>query len=480
MQEIMQQEKNAIDEFNIPLKRVVGWAAAVLMVVGNIIGTGVFKKVVPMAQTGLNENFILLAWIVAGLIVTFGAFTFAGLAKLTTAPGGTYEYLRLCFGNFPAFLNGWGLFIIIGSGSVAAVAFVFSQSVNALVTLPNPLQQWNHISIAGSIYPFASSGIKIFSVATVMALTWFNFRGVKNSSILNTIVTTAKVLGILFLIVVGLVLSGPSPIADNTVYQNSSLVNTSFLSIFMGAMLSAFWAYDGFTNVTALAGEIKDPKRNLPIAIISGVLIVMVLYVLVNYAYMKVMPLQQLAALGENKIAATEIAGKLLGNRGTVLISVLIILSSFGALNIIILFYSRVYFRMAQEGVFFKGASKVHPVYRTPYNALLYSMIWSCLLVLSGTFDVLTNMVIFTGFAFYLLAAVGLIKMKRKKVIKEKIPAYPLAPVLFIVFAGIFLIGILINYPIQSLTGTALLLTGVPFYYYFRKKNGVINNDLPK
>jgi len=135
---------------------------------------------------------------------------------------------------------------------------------------------------------------------------------------------------------------------------------------------------------------------------------------------------------------------------------------------------------MAQEGVFFKGASKVHPVYRTPYNALLYSMIWSCLLVLSGTFDVLTNMVIFTGFAFYLLAAVGLIKMKRKKVIKEKIPAYPLAPVLFIVFAGIFLIGILINYPIQSLTGTALLLTGVPFYYYFRKKNGVINNDLPK
>ncbi|MDE3184240.1 MAG: amino acid permease [Bacteroidota bacterium] len=478
MPEIMQQEKNIIDEFNIPLKRVVGWAAAILMVAGNMIGTGVFKKVVPMAQTGLNENFILLAWIVAGLIVIFGAFTFAGLAKLTTAPGGTYEYLRLCFGNFPAFLNGWGLFIIIGSGSIAAIAFIFSQSVNSLIALPNPFQQWSHISIAGYIYPFESSGIKIFSVVTIVMLTWFNVRGVKNSTILNTIVTTAKILGILFLIVVALVLSSPSPIADNTVYQNSSLVNTSFLSIFLGAMLSSFWAYDGFTNVTALAGEIKDPKKNLPIAIITGVLIVMTLYVLANYAFMKAMPLQQLAALGENKIAATEIAGKLLGPRGTVLISVLIILSSFGALNIIILFYSRVYLRMSQEGVFFKGASKVHPVYRTPYNALWYSMIWSCLLVLSGTYDVLTNMVIFTGFAFYLLAAVGLIKMKRKKVIKEKIPAYPLAPVLFIICTGVFLIGILINYPRQSLTGTALLLTGVPFYYYFRKNNKVINNDL--
>ena len=480
MEKVIEKENVIIDESKIPLKRVVGWAAAVLMVAGNMIGTGVFKKVVPMAQTGLDENFILLAWIVAGLIVTFGAFTFAGLSKLTTAPGGAYEYLRLCFGNFLAFLQGWGLFAIIGSGSIAAIAFVFAQSVNVLVPLPNPFQQWSHLSIAGSVYPFESSGIKIFSIATVTVLTWFNVRGVKNSSILNTIVTSAKILGILFLIVVGLVLTGPTPIANNTVFENTSLATTSFLSIFLGAMLSAFWAYDGFTNVTALAGEIKNPKRNLPIAIIAGVLIVMTLYVLVNYAYMKAMPLQQLAALGENKIAATEIAGKLLGNSGTILISVLIILSSFGALNIIILFYSRVYLRMAQEGFFFKNASKIHPVYRTPYNALWYSMTWSCLLIFSGTFDVLTNMVIFTGFAFYVLTAIGLIKMKRKKVIKEKIPGYPIAPVLFIVTIGIFLIGILINFPRQSLAGTALLLTGVPFYYYFRKKNKVAGKEAIK
>jgi len=470
MEEVVPQKINNVDEYHIPLNRVVGTGAAILMVAGNMIGTGVFKKVVPMAQTGLNENFILLAWIVAGLIVTLGAFTYAGLSKLTTAPGGAYEYLRLCFGNFPAFLSGWGLFMIIGSGSIAAIAFIFSQSVNSLIHLPNPFQQWSHISIAGSVYPFESSGIKIFSIATVILLSWFNYRGVKNSTVLNTIVTTAKISGILFLIIIGLLLSSSSTAGTDVVSQSPTVKGISFLTIFLGAMLSAFWAYDGFTNVTALAGEIKEPKRNLPIAIITGVLLVMTLYVMANYAFMKAMPLSQLAAMGENKIAATEIAGKLLGNNGTILISVLIILSSFGALNIIILFYSRTYLRMAQQGYFFKNAAKVHPVYRTPYYALLYEMIWSSLLIFSGTYDVLTNMVIFTGFAFYLLNAVGLIKMKRKKVIKEKILGYPLAPILFILFTGIFLVGILISYPRQSLTGSALLLTGVPFYFYFKKK----------
>jgi len=469
MEELIDKKDPLIDETKIPLKRILGVVTAILMVTGNMIGTGVFKKVVPMAQTGLSENFILLAWIVAGLIVLLGAFTFAGLARLTTESGGIYEYLRISFGSFIAFLDGWGLFIIVGSGSVAAIAFIFSQSVNSLVAIPNPFQQWSHISIANSIYPFDSSGIKIFAVITVVVLSWFNYRGVKNSAGLNNLVTSAKILGILFLILAGLILTIPAT-SVSAVAPTFTRYSTPTFAIFMTAMLSAFWAYDGFTNVTAIAGEIKNPQRNIPVAIISAVSIVMVLYVLVNYAFMKVMPLNQLAALGENKIAATEVAGKLVGNGGSMFISILIMLSSFGTLNLIILFYSRVYYRMAQEGVFFKGASKVHPVYRTPYNALWYSMIWSSILILSGTFDVLTNMVIFTGFAFYILAAFALIKLKRKKVIKSKIPGYPVAPVLFILFTAIFLTGTLISSPKQSLTGTALLLTGVPFYYVIRKK----------
>ena len=466
MKESIEKKEMINNQQGITLKRVLGPFTAILMVSGNMIGTGIFKKVVPMAQTGMSENLILLAWIVAGLIVLFGAFTFAGLSKLTTESGGNYEYLRVSFGNFISFLDGWGLFIIVGSGSIAAIAFIFSQSVNSLIAIPNPFQQWSHVSIAHSIYPFDSSGIKLFSVITVVLLTWFNVRGIQNSATLNTIVTSGKILGILFLILAGLILSNPSP-AD---VPASSIHHTSSLAIFMAAMLSAFWAYDGFTNVTAIAGEIKNPKRNIPIAIITAVTMVVILYVLINYAFMKAMPLEQLAALGENKIAATEIAAKLLGNGGAMLISIVIMLSSFGTLNIIILFYSRVYFRMAQEGVFFRSAAKIHPVYRTPGNALWYSMIWSCILILSGTFDVLTNMVIFTGFAFYMLTAVGLIILKRRKLITGKIPGYPLAPVLFILFTTISLIGILISNPTQSLAGTALLFTGVPFYYFFRKR----------
>jgi len=466
----MKENIDIKDETKIPLRRVLGVSTAILIVAGNMIGTGVFKKIVPMAATGLNERYILLAWIAAGMITMLGAFTIGGLAKLTTASGGGYEYLRICYGNFIAFLFGWGIFIIIGSGALAAVGFIFSQSVNSLIPIPDPLQQWSHISVGNFIYPFAYSGIKIFAMATIALLTWFNVRGVKNSTTLNNIITTTKILGILFLILGGLILLHPHIEQSITVTPTRAL-SVSFISLFFGALLSAFWAYDGFVNVTAVTGEIKDPQRNVPIAIITGVGIVMVLYVLVNYVFMKAIPLNQLASLPENKIAASDMAGLILGNKGTLLISILIMLSSFGTLNILILVYSRLYYRMAQENVFFKSASRVHPSFRTPYNALLYSMIWSCILVISGTYDVLTNMVISTAFAFYTLLAIGLIKMKRNKVIKEKISAYPVAPVLYILCTITFLVNIVLDNFTQTLTGLTLVLSGVPFYYFFKYKN---------
>ncbi|MEO7119881.1 MAG: amino acid permease [Ginsengibacter sp.] len=458
------------NETAIPLRRVLGVFTAILLVAGNMIGTGVFKKIVPMAATGLDEKYILLAWIVAGIITVLGAFTFAGLAKLTTGSGGIYEYLRICYGDFVAYLLGWTIFVIVGSGSVAAVGFIFSQSVNTLIVIPEPLRQWSNISIANSVYPFAFSGVKIFAVITIGLLTWLNYSGVKKGSVLNNIITSAKILGILFLILIGFVFIAPPVHASAAIAHENSFTGLSFISVFFGAMLSAFWAYDGFTNVAAITGEIKDPKRNIPIAIIMGVSIVMVLYVMVNAAFMKTIPLAQLASLSENKIAASEMAGLIIGNKARILISLLIMISSFGTLNILILVYSRLYYRMAQENVFFKSAAKVHPTYRTPYNALLYSMIWSCVLVMSGTFDVLTNMSTFSAFSFYTLGAFGLIKMKRKKIITERIPGYPLAPALFILLTLLFLTNILISNTLQSIIGIALTLIGIPFYYFFKHR----------
>lgn len=470
----MTENTERIDETQIPLRRVLGLFTAILLVAGNIIGTGVFKKIVPMAATGLNAQYILLAWISAGCITIFGAFSLAGLAKLTTASGGAYEYLRICYGNFIAYLLGWTIFVIVGSGSIAAVGFIFSQSLNSLINIPDPLHQWSDLALANSVYPFAYSGVKIFTVITIALLTWTNFRGVRKSTIMNNIITSAKILGILFLILGGLISISPSFQQSPSNIQIQNMQGVSFMSIFFGSMLSAFWAYDGFVNAAAVTGEIKNPKRNLPIAIITGVGIVMVLYVLVNYSFLKLVPLHQLAAIGESKIAATEIARIIMGNKGSIFISLLIMLSTFGTLNVLILVYSRLYYRMAQENVFFPKAAKVHPVHRTPHYALLYSMIWSCILVISGTFDVLTNMAVFSAFAFYTLLAFGLLKMKRKKVITESIPGFPAAPILFILLTSVFLINTLITQPKQSITGIGLTLVGIPFYYFFRNRNSKI------
>jgi len=467
---MMQSKEDTTDQSNLSLKRVVGLGSAIFLVAGNIIGTGVFKKIVPMAASGLSEKYILVAWLFAGIVTMFGAFSISGLAKLTTEAGGSVEYLRLCYGNFVSFLFGWGNFTIFGSGAIAAVGFVFAQSFNSLLPVPNPFDSLKNISI-GFIHPFADSGIKILAISVIALLTWLNYRGIKKGTRLNNLITTSKVLGILLLIVLGIFFSSSPNIIDESSTPVKTLEGISFISIFFAVMLNAFWAYDGFASLPALSAELKNPKRNIPIAIITGVSVVLLLYVLINYAFMNSMPLHELASMGANKVAAIVVAESILGRAGNVIISVLILLSTFGFLNVVILIYSRYYYRMAQENFFFKKASLVHPVYRTPSYALLYSMIWSCILVVSGSFDVLTDMVVFGGFVFYILLALGLIKKKRKGIIKEKIPGYPVAPVLFILFVSIVLVSTFIHDPVRTLSGIALILTGVPFYYFFKKRN---------
>lgn len=455
---------------NPSLRRVLGLTTAILLVAGNIIGTGVFKKIVPMAATGMSENQILLAWLAAGIVTLLGAFTMAGLAKMTMASGGLYEYMRLSFGRFAGFILGWTGFSISLSGSIAAIAFIFAQSVNAMVRLPDPLHHLATFSIGNFIFPFASSGIKFVAIITIVFLTWYNYRGIKKGAGLNNIITGLKILGIILLIVAGLIAAGSGNDVVQRQTQAIHLGTAGFFSAFFAAALSAFWAYDGFTNVTFITGEIKNPKRNLPTAIITGVCIVIVLYVLINYAYMQGASVKQLGSLGENQIAASFIAGKLMGKTGSALISLLIMLSAFGTLNVIIIFYARLYYRMAQENMFFRGVAKVHPVFRTPYISLIVSMTWSLVLVFSGTFDMLTDMSVFVSFIYYALLAAALIKMKTKKVIKDKIPGYPWAPFIFILFVIFLSVNTLVTKPELSITGIGLVAIGIPFYFYFKRR----------
>jgi len=441
-----------------------------------MIGSGIFKKIAPMAESGLSANYILAAWVVAGIITMMGAVTISGLATMDSESGGQYEYIRIAFGNLTGFLFGWSCFTIIGSASIAALAYIFSQSANALFYIPEPLYALKDISIANFIYPFASSGVKVFAIISIIALTWLNYLGTRKGAVLNNVFTLAKIFGILMLILLGLSYSVPAIEISPDKIMDPSPEDTLFFSAFFSAMLSAFWAYDGWVTVTFLSGEIREPKRNLPIAIISGVIIVMILYLLVNYAYLEVLSVEQLKAVGQDKIAAAEIAGMVMGKAGTILIALLIMISTFGSLNAIIIAYPRLYYKMAREKSFFKKAAHVHPTYRTPYIALIYSMIWSCILVISGTFDILTDMVIFASFLFYALMAWGLIKMKRKGIVTAKVIGYPFVPIIFILFSVALIINTVMVQPKQSAIGVALLLSGLPVYFYFKKKYPASND----
>lgn len=467
----MNTEKTAtIDESKIPLKRSLGLTTAILLVAGIIIGSGVFKKIAPMSAALMDKNYILLAWLLAGIITLLGAFNVAGLATMTDESGGIYEYLRLSFGNFFSFISGWTAFVIAGCGGIAALAFIFAESVNYLIPLPHLFSSWQNISIGNFVFPFASAGVKILALLAIILLTFVNILGAKKGGNLNNLLTAAKIGGLLLLIVAGLSFNHTLPVI------NSSKVSTGNSNIFSGilaAMVSAFWAYDGWFLVGNVSGEIKNPKRNVPISLVAGVGISIILYLLLNEAFMHVLPLSALANIGEDNIAALEVARGIAGNAGVITIAILIIICTFGALNAIIIAYPRLYYRMSQEKFFPKSFSFVHPRFRTPYLGLIYTMIWSCVLVISGTFDILTNMIIFTEFFFSALLAVAVIKMKRKGKITARVILYPYSPVIFVLFSAALLINTFIVMPKQSAIGLLVILSGVPVYFYYKKKKKV-------
>lgn len=455
------------------LKRTLGLFASTMMVVGLIIGSGVFKKIIPMAQTGLGETAILMAWILAGVISLFGAFTISGLASLTEESGGLYEYFRISLGNFIAFLSGWADFLIIGPAAIAALGFLFGDIVNTVSPLPNPLDAWKDISVANVVFPFANSGVKLVGISAIVVLTGINLLGSRESGVFNSVITTAKIVGIVLLIVVGITYAKPEIVSNheiiNTVAEPEGML---FYSAFLAAMLGAFWAYNGWDIATNISGEIVNPKRNLPIALTLGVLLVIVLYALVNYSYLQVLSLERLRAVTDNEIGAFVVSDTLFGSYGKTLLVILFVICVFGALNSNVVTVPRKYFRMAQEGYLFKHIQHVHPRFRTPDVALGYTMVLSCVLLVSGSFDMLTDMVIFTSFLFYGLLAIAVIKLKRNGTIKAKVVGYPFVPMVLLVFSIALTINTIWVHPKQSLVGLFLIMSGVPLYYYFQKRNG--------
>lgn len=401
-----------------------------------------------------------------------GAFSFASLATTTKEAGGQFQYFKNVFGGFFGFMYGWSFFTVISTASIASIAYVFAQSLGNLMHVPSILDTYSSYSLGGVLFPFQNASIKLIAIAALIFLTLFNIRGVEGGGWLSNIVTSAKILGILLLIILGLSYSGNTAQVEPSAFHPNQTGELLQISAFFTAMLGAFWAYDGWVNITNMASEFKDPTKNIPRAIIIGTALTMFLYVMVNYAYLQVLAPADFARLSaqEGSIAAVEVAGIVMGPLGMTIISVLIMVSTFGATQGSTMSAARVYYQMSKEGYFFKPFSHVHKRFHTPHVSLIGQMIWASLLIISGTFDQLTDMLIFAAFIFYALGAVAVIRLKMQGKLSLTF-GYPMVPLLFLLCCLVIVVNAVYTRPLESLSGLGLMALGVPVYLYFRSQN---------
>jgi APA family basic amino acid/polyamine antiporter len=462
------------------LNRTLGLRLAIVMVIGNIIGSGIYKKVAPMAAELHSPGWILICWALGGIITMFGALSNAEIASMLADTGGEYVYYKKIYSRFFSFLYGWSNFAAIKSAAIASIAYVFAQSLDSVIHFPEILTSLKDIQIAGIFYPFEGFNVKAAAILLILILTWVNSRGLRLGAGLSTFLLLLVLAGIITIVVFG----SASPEAN--IASSFSLATTDAqpitISAIFTAMLAAFWAYEGWNSVGFLGGEIKNPHRNVPLSIAFGLLIVITLYVLTNIAYLSLIPvdsLEQINAAG-NSIAAVEAVKVFWNEGGVIFISLLILLSTLGCTHATILSNARTSFAMAKEGLFFPKMAKVNSA-KVPGNALWYQGVWASILVLSGTFDQLTDMLIFAAFIFYGATALGVFILRKKLPDAPrpyKVWGYPVVPAIFIIFC-VFLIGnTIVARPREAGIGLVLILLGIPFYWWFQRKNKGRNENV--
>ncbi|NWF89691.1 MAG: amino acid permease [Ignavibacteriaceae bacterium] len=463
------------------LVRGLGLTAAMMIVAGSMIGSGIFRKPATMAGQLLSPELLIIVWIAAGLITFIGALTNAEIAGMIDATGGQYVYFRKMYGDFTAFLYGWSIFAVIQTGSQAAIAYVFSEYFGYFFKYPQLSQSMQDFSIympfVGEIHPFLDFGTKAVAIVCIIFLTGINYLGVVFGGIVQTIVTFIKIASIILLSLL-LFTFGQGSFAN--VYSGFHIPTetiTNIISVIGLALAGAFWAYDGWNNVTFVAGEVKNPQKNVPLALLYGTLIVMAVYVLVNIAFLYVLPIDEMS---KSPLVAATAAEKIFGVNGASIISIAVIISTFGALNGSILATARVQFAMARDKMFFSPLGKIHPKFGTPHTSLVVQGIWSCVLVLSGSFDTITDYVIFAAWSFYMLGAAGVFVLRKKmpEVNRPyKVWGYPYVPAIFVIFSFLFLINSVVSDSQDAAMGTILILSGLPIYFYWKYYSKKNNNS---
>ncbi len=455
------------------LSRALGLRLVIVMVIGNIIGSGVYKKVAPMAAELHSPGWVLICWLLGGIISLFGALSNAEIAGMLADTGGEYVYYKKIYGRFFSFLYGWSNFSAIKTAAIAGIAYVFAQSLNSIAAIPPVLSSQADFNIAGVFYPFAGFNVKLTAILLIVALTYLNSTGLKTGAGLSSFLLVLMLAGILLIVVFGL----SSPQANVTAAFDLSPTNKTpvTMSAVFTAMLAAFWGYEGWNSVGLLGGEIKNPHRNVPLGITIGLIVVIVVYLLANLAYLSVLPVQQMEQVNAsgNSIAAVEVVKAFWGNNGMRFMSLLILVSTLGCTHATILSNSRTYYAMASEGLFFPAVAKVNKT-NVPGASLWYQAVWACVLVLSGSFDQITDMLIFAAFIYYGATTVGVFILRKRMPDAPrpyKVWGYPVVPALFIIFCVLLVGNTIIERPREAGIGLTLILLGVPFYWWFSRKS---------
>jgi APA family basic amino acid/polyamine antiporter len=466
----------------ITLLRGLGLVAAISIILGNVIGTGVFLKARVMTCNVGDPTWVILAWVAAGILSLAGALTYAELSAMKPQAGGEYVFLRDAYGRVWSFLYGWMLIFVGKTGAQASVAVAFAIFLNDLLggTLKQTLLQ---TQIFG--YQYELTSLQIIAVMMIIIVTTINCASVAVSGQLATMLTFVKIFLILlvgfgaFFLATGdfshfsqMAQGGACEGVGDAVKYGAA--GYGFAAGFGAAMLGALWGYDGWNNLTLVAGEVQNPQRNIPIALIGGTILIIFLYVFVNIAYFYVLDPTQIASVSKDSSVAKEVAVRFLGSGALVIMTIGLMASSLGTLHTSILTGARVPYAMGQDGVFFKKFGELSAGTRVPIIALVVQGVWACILCLSGSFDTLTDYVIFGSWIFYALATASVFVFRRTMPDAErpyKAFGYPVVPFLFLLAAGWLLINTMISTPFQAFTGIILILLGLPVYYYLTKRN---------
>lgn len=471
------------------LVRALGLLAAVSIIIGNVIGTGVFLKARVMTCNLGSPTWVIIAWIAAGLLSLAGALTYAELTAMKPEAGGEYVFLRDAFGKASSFLFGWMQIFIAKPGSQAAASVAFAIGLNDFLD-KKLAQTLFHTNILGT--DFEITTLQLVAIMVIIIFTTINCATVSLSGQIATVLTFVKI-GLIVFVGVGafafitggsfshfsMIESGGTceGVAESVRYGSASY---TFLAGFGAAMLGALWGYDGWNNLTFVAGEVKDPNKNIPLAIIGSTILIIFLYVFVHFGYFYILDPTAIASVSKSSSVAMALVSQFFGGDprtfatgvAVALFAVGLMMSSLGTLHTSILSGSRIPYAMAQDGLMHRGLAKLS-ITHVPVRALIMQGVFACVLALSGSFDTLTDYVIFGSWIFYALVTASIFVFRRKypdAVRPYRAFGYPVVPVLFLLVAGWLLVTTISSNPKQSFIGIFLILLGLPVYHYLANK----------